>query len=112
MPHDETAKYRERVEFIKKDPFSKGALIPTHKIAIFLSCADQFDYLDEHSTTMGEISCISKDGNKLLGHAKDPISSDLALNRILPEDYWKGKKREFLCLGAGGAAIRRLYISE
>ena len=109
MPHDETTKYRDCVEFIKKDPLSKGALVTTHKIDIFLSCADQFDYLDEHSTTMGEISCISKDGNNLLGHAKDPISSDLALKRILPEDHWKENGGEVLCLGAGGAAIAILY---
>ena len=109
MPHDEPTKYQECVEFIKNDPLSKGALVTTHKIDIFLSCADQFDYLDEHSTTMGEISCISKDGNKLFGHAKDPISSDLALKRILPEDYWKEKSGEVLCLGAGGAAISILY---
>ena len=109
LPHDETAKYRECVEFIKNDPLSKGALVTTHKIDIFLSCVDLFDFLDEHSKLMGEISCISKDGNKLLGHAKDTISSDLALNRILPEDYWKEKSGEVLCLGAGGAAIAILY---
>ena len=109
MPHDETQKYRECEEFIKNDPLSKGALVTTHKIDIFLSCVDQFDYLDEHAKTMGEISCISKDGNKLFGHAKDPISSDLALKRILPEDYWKEKGGEVLCLGAGGAAIAILY---
>tara|TARA_B100000686_G_scaffold315115_1_gene361739 strand:- start:73 stop:951 length:879 start_codon:yes stop_codon:yes gene_type:complete len=109
LPHDETKKYQECVEFIKKDPLSKGALVTTHKIDIYLSCVDQFDYLDEHAKSMGEISCISKDGNKLLGHAKDPISSDLALNRILPEDYWKEKGGEVLCLGAGGAAIAILY---
>jgi len=109
MPHDETQKYRECVEFIKNDPLSKGALVTTHKIDIFLSCFDQFDYLDEHAKIMGEISCISKDGNKLLGHAKDPICSNLALNRILPENYWKEKGGEVLCLGAGGAAIAILY---
>ena len=109
MPHDETTKYRECVEFIKNDPLSKGALVTTHKIDIFLSCIDQFDYLDEHAKLMGEISCISKNGKKLLGHAKDPISSDLALNRLLPENYWKKKGGDVLCLGAGGAAIAILY---
>ena len=69
MPHDETTKYRECIEFIKNDPLSKGALVTTHKIDIFLSCIDQFDYLDEHAKLMGEISCISKNGKKLLGHA-------------------------------------------
>ena len=109
MPHDEAAKYRECVEFIKNDPLSKGALVTTHKIDILLSCIDQFDYLDEHAKLMGEISCISKDGKKLLGHAKDPISSDLALNRLLPENFWKEKGGEVMCLGAGGAAIAILY---
>ena len=109
LPHDETEKYRECVEFIKNDPLSKGALVTTHKIDIFLSCVDLFDYLDEHAKQMGEISCISKDGKKLLGHAKDSISSDSALNRILPKDKWKGTNAEVLCLGAGGAATAILY---
>jgi len=109
MPHDEPAKYRECVEFIKNDPLSKGALVTTHKINILFSCIDQFDYLDEHAKLMGEISCISKDGKKLLGHAKDPISSDLALNQLLPENYWKKKDGDVLCLGAGGAAIAILH---
>jgi len=109
MPHDEPAKYRECVEFIKNDPLSKGALVTTHKINILFSCIDQFDYLDEHAKLMGEISCISKDGKKLLGHAKDPISSDLALNQLLPENYWKKKGGDVLCLGAGGAAIAILH---
>ena len=109
MPHDEPAKYRECVEFIKNDPLSKGALVTTHKIDILLSCIDQFDYLDEHAKLMGEISCISKDGKKLLGHAKDPISSDLALNRLLPENFWNEKGGEVMCLGAGGAAIAILH---
>ena len=74
LPNDETKKYQECVAFIKNDPLSKGALVTTHKIDIFLSCVDLFDYLDEHAKLMGEISCISKDGKKLLGHAKFYIS--------------------------------------
>ena len=109
LPHDETEKYRECVEFIKNDPLSKGALITTHKIDIFLSCLDLFDYLDENAKLMGEISCISKDGKKLLGHAKDSISSDHALKQILPRYKWKETNAEVLCLGAGGAAIAILY---
>ena len=107
--HDEPAKYRECVEFIKNDPLSKGALVTNHKIDLLTACLDQFDFLNEHAELMGEISCISKQGEKLFGHAKDPISSGLALNKLLPENYWKKTGGEVMCIGAGGATIAILY---
>jgi shikimate 5-dehydrogenase len=53
---------------------------------------------------MGEISSISKDGG-LVGHAKDPITSGLALEAFLPERHWERTGAEALVLGAGGSAI-------
>ena len=73
--HDEPARYREVVEFIKRDPLSLGALVTTHKIDLLKACRDQFDELDEYAQLMGEVSSISKHNGKLVGHAKDPITS-------------------------------------
>ena len=45
-PHSAPARYRECVEFIKNDPLSLGALVTTHKIDLYNSCKDLFEYLD------------------------------------------------------------------
>ena len=75
-PHDETERYRAAVRSILEDPKSLGALVTTHKIDLYAACRDLFDELDPYARLMGEISCISKRGTKLIGHAKDPGSLD------------------------------------
>jgi len=104
-PHDEPALYREAVDFIKRDPLSLGALVTTHKIDLLKACRDQFDELDEFADFMGEVSSISKRGARLAGHAKDPITSGLALEAFLPRDHWRRTGAEAFVLGAGGSAI-------
>ncbi|MBM3861898.1 MAG: shikimate dehydrogenase [Verrucomicrobia bacterium] len=103
--HDEPARYREVVDFIKRDPLSLGALVTTHKIDLLKACRDQFDDLDEFADMMGEVSSISKRGTRLVGHAKDPITSGLALEAFLPANHWKKTGAEAFVLGAGGSAI-------
>jgi shikimate 5-dehydrogenase len=105
VPHDAPENYREAVSFIKCDPLSRGALVTTHKIDLLKACRDQFDELDEYAELMGEISSISKRGSRLVGHAKDPISSGLALEAFLPPRHWERTGAEVLVLGAGGSAI-------
>lgn len=103
--HDDPARYRRAVAFIKDDPLSLGALVTTHKIDLLRACRDQFETLDEYAELMGEISSISKAGQRLVGHAKDPITSGLALEAFLPEAHWARTGAEALVLGAGGSAI-------
>ncbi len=103
--HDSAENYREVVRFIKNDPLSVGALVTTHKIDLLQTCRDLFDELDYYARTTGEISCISKRGGILHGHAKDPISSGLTLQAFLPVDHWKNTEAEVLVLGAGGSGI-------
>jgi shikimate 5-dehydrogenase len=105
VPHDTPERYRQAVAFIKADPFSLGALITTHKIDLFKACRELFDELDDHARLMGEASCISKRDGKLVAHAKDPITSGLALEAFLPERHWEKTGAEALVLGAGGSAI-------
>ena len=104
-PHSDPQAYREAVTFIKEDPLSLGALVTTHKIDLFNSCKDLFDYLDPFAEELGEISCISKKDGQFRAHAKDPISSGLALEAFVPENYWKDHGGEVLLLGAGGASL-------
>jgi shikimate 5-dehydrogenase len=103
--HAEPAAYREAVEFIKNDPLSAGALVTTHKIDLFIACRDLFDEIDPFAQLMGETSCISKANGKLVSHAKDPISSGLALEGFLPVNYWVATEAELFVMGAGGSAI-------
>ena len=103
--HDDPAAYREAVDFIKHDPLSLGALVTTHKIDLLKACEDMFEELDPYARSMGEISSISKQAGRLIGHAKDPISSALALEAFLPEHYWQNTGAEILLMGAGGSTI-------
>lgn len=104
-PHSDPEAYREAVTFIKEDPLSLGALVTTHKIDLYNSCKDLFDYMDPFAGQLGEISCISKLDGSFRAHAKDPISSGLALEAFVPENYWKENGGEVLLLGAGGASL-------
>jgi shikimate 5-dehydrogenase len=103
--HDTPEAYREAIAFIKRDPFSLGALVTTHKIDLLMACKDMFDELDPYAQKMGEVSSISKKDGALVGHAKDPISSALALEDFLPENYWKQTGAEIFLMGAGGSTI-------
>lgn len=122
--HDQPEVYRRAVEFIKNDPLSLGALVTTHKIDLLAACRDMFEYLDPYAVLTGEISCISKRSGtgvspvmedhgrdaratdiQLRGHAKDPITSGLALEAFLPAGYWAKTGAEVFALGAGGSSI-------
>lgn len=112
-PHSPAEDYREAVEFIKNDPLSLGALVTTHKIDLYNACKDLFEYLDPFAVKLNEISSISKKDGKLCGHAKDPISSGLALQNFVPENYWKDHDGDVFLMGAGGAALAMsLYFGQ
>jgi shikimate 5-dehydrogenase len=103
--HASAASYREAVAFLKNDPLSLGALVTTHKIDLYEACRDQFDEVDPHARFMGETSCLSKREGKLVSHAKDPISSGLALDGFVPERHFERTGGELFSMGAGGSTI-------
>jgi shikimate 5-dehydrogenase len=103
--HADPASYREVVQFIRQDPLSLGALVTTHKLDLFAACRDLFDWIDPYATLMDEVSSISKRGAQLVCHAKDPISSGLAMEAFLPPGHWSSTGAEVLCLGAGGSTL-------
>lgn len=103
--HADPNQYRAAVDFIKHDPLSLGALVTTHKIDLYKACRDQFDEIDPHARFMGETSCLSKRDGRLLCHAKDPISSGLALDAFIPTGYFAETKAELFSMGAGGSTI-------
>ncbi len=99
--HD--ADYRALITAIRADPNHLGALVTTHKIRVFQAAADLFDELDEFARLCGEISSISKRDDRLVGHAKDPVTAGLALEEFLPPGHFAATGAEVVCLGAGGA---------
>lgn len=111
--HAPAEEYREAVEFIKSDPLSLGALVTTHKLDLFHACKDLFDYADPYAVQLGEVSSISKMDGRLCAHAKDPISSGLALENFVPADYWKTYGGDVLLLGAGGSSLAMsIYLTQ
>ncbi len=103
--HADPQKYRDTVEFIKNDKLSLGALVTTHKIDLYNAARGSFEYLDTYAEMFEELSSISKKDGRLEGYAKDPISSGLAMENFIPENFWKEYGGEVLIMGAGGSAL-------
>jgi shikimate 5-dehydrogenase len=97
--------FRAVVRFLKHDPLSLGALVTTHKLDLLAAAADLIDGLDPYAASLREVSCLSKVGGRLLGHAKDPASSALALAALLPDGHWQHTGAACCVIGAGGAAL-------
>ncbi|MBF9127616.1 shikimate dehydrogenase [Plantactinospora sp. S1510] len=106
-------RYRDLVRQIRDDPAHLGALVTTHKLRLYDAAHDLFDEVDDFARLCGEISSISKRGDKLLAHAKDPLTAGLAAEEFLPEDHFAATGAEVVCLGAGGAGTALVwYLSQ
>lgn len=96
--------FRETIDALRTDPLARGALVTTHKVSIYQHAGDRFAQLDRWSELCGEVSCIAKRNGRLLGWAKDPITSWQAFADIAGADYFaRHPDAEVLCLGAGGS---------
>ncbi len=103
--HDQPDAYRKAVAEIKYDPNSLGALVTTHKMDLYAAASDMFDYLDPYAQITHELSSISKLGERLEGHAKDPITAGLSLEAIIGEAYFARTGGHVLLFGAGGSSV-------
>jgi shikimate dehydrogenase len=109
--------YEEIVQHVKNEALVKGALVTTHKLDLVKATKYLFDEFDSYAALTHEVSSISKRAvdsthSKLIGHAKDPISSGLALQTFVPKNYWQNNA-QVLCFGAGGAAVSiSLYLAN
>jgi len=104
LPTDATdAAYREVVSRIRDDAGQAGALVTTHKMRVFEATGDLFDEFDSFADACREVSSISKENGRLLGHAKDPITVGLALESIIADDYFSTTGASVVCLGSGGS---------
>ncbi len=110
--HAPEAAYRKTVKMLKEDPLALGALVTTHKLDLFHACRDLFDFIDPFAEKLQEVSSLSKRDGLLRAHAKDPISSGLALESFVPPGYWR-QGGEVLLLGSGGSSLAMsLYFSQ
>jgi len=97
--------YRSIIEEIKASTQIRGALVTTHKIKLLKASWDLFDELSDTAKQSQEVSCIYKHQDRLIAHAIDPFTCSQAMALFIPPAYWRERKSQVLCLGAGGAAI-------
>lgn len=111
--HASVEQYREVVSFLKEDPLSLGALVTTHKLDLYAACYDLFDEIDSYARRLKEVSSLSKRGGVFCAHAKDPISSGLAMEAFVPAGFFEQHQGEVLLLGAGGSSLAMsLYLTQ
>jgi shikimate 5-dehydrogenase len=91
--------YRAAVETIRRDPDALGALVTTHKVAIYEHAHDLFTEFDDDARLLGEVSCIVRRRDQIRGIAMDTVAGPLALDGL----GWRGSSA--LILGAGGAGL-------
>ena len=94
--------YRDAVRTVLEDPDACGALVTTHKTAVYEHARDLFDALEPDADALREVSCITRHESGLAGAAVDPLASSLALRSIFGDSPFRGHA---LILGAGGAAV-------
>jgi shikimate dehydrogenase len=111
----EAATYRDTVQRLADDLGIAGALVTSHKLDVYRHAGRLFDELDRYARLCQEVSCISRRGGQLLGHAKDPITAGLAMEDLLGPRRRLDAAAQVLCLGAGGAGTAitvRLLTAE
>jgi shikimate 5-dehydrogenase len=95
--------YRSALDEMLSDPNCVGALVTTHKIALYEGAKDRFESFDSFASACGEISSLKISEGKLHGSAKDPIAAGLSIEEFLEPNHFKNGA-SVLCFGDGGAA--------
>ncbi|HVD14515.1 MAG TPA: shikimate dehydrogenase, partial [Actinomycetota bacterium] len=70
----EPADYRAVVERVVRDHGIAGAVVTSHKTGVYRHGGGLLDELDRYARLCREVSCISKRGGRVRGHATDPIA--------------------------------------
>ena len=103
LPHEAPpAEFRAVLRAIRADPDCLGAVITSHKTAVFRNAAAEFESLDPVALSCREVNSVRSDpgGGALHGYARDPLSVGRVVDEIWPE-----LDADLLCLGSGGTAI-------
>ncbi len=94
--------YRDAALRMKQDPDCRGALVTTHKVALYRHAGDLFESFDEDARLLGEASCVVCREGRLEGQAIDTLTGKVSLQALLKGATFAG---ETLILGAGGAGL-------
>jgi shikimate 5-dehydrogenase len=102
--------YRELLDGLRRDTHAVGAVVTSHKVALFRAAGDMFAHLDGVARACGEVNAGRRTPEGLLGFARDPVSVGRVVDRIWPADGAPGpagaaRGDEVVCLGAGGTAV-------
>ena len=101
VPRDASpGRYRELLDAIRDDQDCLGAVVTSHKTALFSAAFDEFESLDPLAVACREINSVRHDSGRLHGYARDPISVGRVVDEIWPE-----LDADLLCIGSGGTAI-------
>ena len=93
--------FRALLADLQRDDGSRGAVVTSHKVALYRAASDVFAGLDEAAVACGEVNAVRRTPSGLLGFARDPDSVGRVVDRIWPA----GTGDEVVCLGAGGTAV-------
>ncbi len=97
--------YRRLLERLRSDSAIVGALVTTHKAALFDYCADQFDSIGRSGRLLCEIGAVVTNAGRIDGDATDPVALNNVLSGFLLGDSWSEGRGQALVLGAGGAGL-------
>jgi shikimate 5-dehydrogenase len=95
------AAFRELLDDLRQDPDALGAVVTSHKVALFRAARDRFARLDDVALACGEVNAVRRTPTGLIGFARDPVSVGRVVDRIWPAHGGD----QVVCLGAGGTAV-------
>ena len=107
--------YRAMVARLRDDPGARGAVITSHKLAVYAAARDLLASTDAHAALLHEVNALAVRDGRVSGHARDPLAVDRVLPGVLGE-RWAPGASDVVCLGAGGAgsalALSLLYRAD
>ena len=101
--------YKAFLDYILHDNSVAGALVTSHKTALFRAGRHLFTSLSADATKLEEVGAIRRTTEGITGQASDPRAVKRALGIILKSQP-PLKRRDVLIFGAGGAGLALAYV--
>ncbi len=99
--------FRGLLDDLDQDQDAAGAVVTSHKVALFRAGSDRFARLDDLALACGEVNAVRRTPEGLVGFARDPVSVGRVVDRIWPAGGASGPAgagRASGPAGAGGAS--------
>jgi shikimate 5-dehydrogenase len=94
-------RFRALLREIRDDADCLGAVVTSHKTALYRDARDEFASLDPLASACQEVNSVRNAARgRLHGYARDPVSVGRVVDAI-----WPDLDADLLCLGSGGTAI-------